>query len=127
MGARPSAPVGRSDQGEGGKRPMSSRSRREQLLRVFFRHRQYGRRPLAPLPTGALPGSNEKIVVMTWRESMGYELHHPLDRRSHGPDLPGVCGNAGPDDQGKSDDQDGLSPRLQVPLLEQLLSRASVD
>ena len=32
-------------------------------------------------PTGALPGSTEKIRVMAAREAAGMELYHPLDRR----------------------------------------------
>lgn len=39
-----------------------------------------GRKP-PPHPTTALPGTPEKIAVMTERLLQGYHLHHPLDPR----------------------------------------------
>lgn len=34
---------------------------------------------LAPYPTSALPGSKEKVEVMTQRANLGYAIFHPLD------------------------------------------------
>ncbi len=34
---------------------------------------------LAPMPTDALPGSREKILVLMERAAQGYQLYHPLD------------------------------------------------
>ena len=42
-------------------------------------------RPLPPYPTEALPGSEEKIRVMSWRISKGYHLNHPADAKGHVP------------------------------------------
>jgi hypothetical protein len=39
------------------------------------------RRPLAPHPTPHLPGTEAKILVMTWRASNGFEVFHPLDAK----------------------------------------------
>lgn len=38
-------------------------------------------RKLPPHPTTALPGTPDKIAVMTERLLQGYQLHHPLDPR----------------------------------------------
>lgn len=45
-------------------------------------------RGIAPSPTRALPGSPEKISVLTMRAMLGYELWHPED----GPCLPDRSG-----------------------------------
>ena len=34
---------------------------------------------LAPVPTDAAPGSDEKVAAMAWRVSNGYLPFHPLD------------------------------------------------
>lgn len=41
----------------------------------------YGHRPPPPEPTNALPGTREKILVMRRRDSQGYALWHPKDRK----------------------------------------------
>jgi hypothetical protein len=46
--------------------------------------REYAARPLPPLPTAALPGSAEKVMVMQQRYADGYHLHHPFDARYTG-------------------------------------------
>lgn len=39
----------------------------------------YGRAPLPPFPTTALPGSPEKIAILEQRAAAHQELFHPLD------------------------------------------------
>ncbi len=39
-------------------------------------------RPLAPLPTAALPGTNEKLAVLEERARLNLRLWHPLDARA---------------------------------------------
>ena len=39
----------------------------------------YGRITLPPFPTAALPGTQEKIAILTQRASLGQELFHPDD------------------------------------------------
>jgi hypothetical protein len=39
----------------------------------------YGRITLPPFPTAALPGTPEKIAILTQRASLGQELFHPDD------------------------------------------------
>jgi hypothetical protein len=38
-----------------------------------------GRTPLPPCPTGALPGTPEKVAVLEERAHQGVSLWHPLD------------------------------------------------
>lgn len=40
-----------------------------------------GERPPPPEPTGAEPGSPEKIAVLIWRAEMGFALWHEDDER----------------------------------------------
>jgi len=39
----------------------------------------YGRAPLPPLPTSALPGTPEKIAILQQRAKMRQQLWHPND------------------------------------------------
>lgn len=53
--------------------PTNDHGRRGEGLAV-------GRRPrLPPHPTGANPGTPEKIAIMRERARQGFELFHPLD------------------------------------------------
>ena len=38
-----------------------------------------GRVPLPPAPTGALPGTPEKVAILEERARLGLSLWHPLD------------------------------------------------
>ena len=46
----------------------------------------------APFPTNALPGSLEKILVLTQRAALGQELWHPDDATVAGPTLRSQAG-----------------------------------
>lgn len=39
-------------------------------------------RKVAPQPTNAPPGSEDKILELQWRAAHGYALHHPADVRT---------------------------------------------
>lgn len=38
-------------------------------------------KPLPPEPTDYLPGTPEKMDVMSWRVTNNYHIHHPLDAK----------------------------------------------
>ncbi len=46
-----------------------------------------GEADLPPYPTSAVPGSEEKIAVLTARYQRREALHHPLDAGYHAPDV----------------------------------------
>jgi hypothetical protein len=48
----------------------------------------YVPRPLPPKPTRFLPGSIQKINVMSRRWSSGYQIHHPDDAKMFSEDDP---------------------------------------
>jgi hypothetical protein len=47
----------------------------------------YGEADLPPYPTQALPGSEEKIQILTERATHRVQLHHPLDAGPRAPDV----------------------------------------
>jgi len=54
-----------------------------------------GRAKLPPAPTGALPGSPEKIAILTQRAAARQALWHPLDATLAGPVLKPVLAEVG--------------------------------